>query len=122
MMNDLNKSLFADCEIRTLAFDYPNLTLKLFDSTEVDFYKLVFHNVEFFIFESDHLQNVISAMQVFDNLKDALLDSAFANYARQRKLEEELSKLIGNHRICYIRPITGGDMVIVFAEWEQQES
>lgn len=110
---------FPDCEIRTFAFDYPSLILKLFDPTEMTYHSLAFRDVVFCIFESDHLQNVVSALEVFDNLPDALQDHAFSNYVRQREILEDLQKNIGNHRICYIRPITGGDLVKIFGELER---
>jgi hypothetical protein len=110
---------FADCEIRTLAFDYPSLLLKLFDPTEMTYHCLAFRNVIFCVFESDHLQNVVSSLDFFDSLQDAVKDYAFSNYVKQRNLEDEIRKTIGNHRLCYIRPITGGDMIVIFEEIEK---
>ncbi|NTI46634.1 hypothetical protein [Rhizobium rhizogenes] len=107
---------FADCEIRTIGFDHPNLLLKLFDSTEVDFYALSFADVSFCLFESDHLQNVISELSIFDSLDKARNDPAFEEFISAKNIAGELVRIIGNYQVCYIRPITGGDMVIVFSE------
>jgi hypothetical protein len=118
-MEAIEISQFPDCEIRTLAFDYPSLVLKLFDPTEMTYHTLAFRDVVFCVFESDHLQNVVSALQVFDSLTEALRDHAFSNYLQMRNIDENLRKNIGNNRICYIRPITGGDLIIIFREVEE---
>ncbi|MGA1805253.1 hypothetical protein [Rhizobium sp. HT1-10] len=115
-MEKQNFTSFADFEIRTIGFDHPDLLLKLFDSTEVNFYALTFLDVAFCIFETDHLQNVISELSVFENISLARNDLAFEKFVRSRSLTDDLERIVGNYQVCYIRPITGGDMIVIFSD------
>lgn len=107
---------FEDCEIRSISFDHPNVIVKLFDSFEVNYYTLKFSGAEFVLFESDHVQNVMSRIFSFQNVDEAIKQRDFLKFASDRGILEAIRNRFGNYKICYFYPVTSGDMVICYSQ------
>ena len=107
---------FEDCEIRSISFDHPNVVIKLFDSSEIDYYTITFYEVDFFIFESDHIQNVIGRIYNFNNIDDAFMQVDFRNFCEQRNISGLIREKYGNRQVCYFYPITAGDAVVIYTK------
>lgn len=120
MESDQKIEGFEDCEIRTISFDMPNVTINLFDPEEVNYHRLDFKNVEFLIFETNHVQNVVSKIFLFNGLDEALRYPPLASFLQQRKLVDVIEEQIGNYKICYIEPVAGGDCVMIYLEMERR--
>jgi hypothetical protein len=106
----------GDCEIRSIAFQDGSVYLKLFDPNEFSFFTIIFHKMTFFNFETDHTQNVIEAITISDSILGLGL-SAVPN----RLVERANSYTHENTKLAYIRPITGGEGLIVFETFELGE-
>lgn len=105
---------FGDCELTAVAFDHPDIVVKLFDPSNGAVYSATFSAVSYVLMETNHMQNVVSYIHVFDNVGDALRAPDFAAWLEQRDLLSTIGQIAGNHRLCYVQPIAGADMLIVF--------
>ena len=107
---------FGDCEITAVGFEHPNVIVKIYDRNEADFYATIFSGVEYVLLESNHVQNVVSFLHVFESARDGLENEEFADWLRERGLSGEIERLTGNHRICFLSPIAGAQVLIIYEE------
>jgi hypothetical protein len=56
----------SDCEIRTIEFQHPNLSLSLMDVVKEKIVTLKAEDVTFVSISSDHMQNVIGSLYIID--------------------------------------------------------
>lgn len=112
----MNQSLesFGDCEIRTIAFDHPNIMIKLFDSTNVEFYVLLFSDISFMRMDCDYSQVVLDKLVVYDNIAEAKSDQFARDVCDRLKIDMSAPEL-GNRKISILAGIVGGDLVIASA-------
>jgi len=103
----------GDCEIRSISFDMPNIHMKLFSPVNPASYFITFQDVVYFVFETDHIQNVIEGIFSFNNIHDALECAEFKDFVKRRNLLDDLMKQFNNYRIFYILPLTGVDCIIL---------
>ncbi|MDB5540553.1 MAG: hypothetical protein JWQ89_2280 [Devosia sp.] len=104
---------FGDCEITSIGFEYPDVHVKIIDKSNADFYSATFFAVKYILLETDHVQNVMSFIHYFDNVVDGLRNEEFSEWIGDRGLLTEIEGIAGNHRIYFLTPITGANIVIV---------
>ncbi|MGB7887460.1 MAG: hypothetical protein WBL55_13820 [Xanthobacteraceae bacterium] len=71
MNTQLADRSFGDCEIPAISFLNGSAYFNIFDPYETAFITLVFHSVGTLLFATNHTQNVIETVRLFDDL-DAL--------------------------------------------------
>ncbi|MGB6752082.1 MAG: hypothetical protein WBE71_05720 [Xanthobacteraceae bacterium] len=86
----------------------------LFHPYETAFITLVFHSVGTLLFATNHTQNVIETVRLFDDL-DALRSDPDA-FGFFKKMEPSHSSSGPPRKFAYITPITGGETLISFTD------
>ena len=106
----------GDCEIHSISFTKDAVHLRLFDSFEVDYFTLVFRGLRYMIFETNHFQNVLESLTIFDNWQERKNEHAsqWLDKVSPSLVESDL----GNGKIAYFQPTAGGETLIVFEEVE----
>lgn len=118
MNNELLGINFGDCEIRSISFMDRSAYLRFFDPVKTTYFTVVFRSFSNLLFETNHFQNVIDSVQVFDTIEDLKNDrtaSAFLSKVDQATLETKGLKF------AYIKPIAGGETFISFTGLEVEE-
>ena len=59
---------FGDCEIRTISFMNGSAYLKFLDPVEANFFTVIFHSFGNLLFETNHFQNVIDSVHLYNSL------------------------------------------------------
>ena len=106
-----------DCEIHSISFTENAVHLRLFDSSEVDYLTIVFRGLRHMIFETNHYQNVLSSLAIFDTWDDMKKDPAASQWL-EKLSPSALGSGVGNAKIAYFQPTAGGETLIVFEELE----
>ena len=110
---------FGDCEIQAITFLNGSAYLKIFDPHETAFFTLVFHSVGILLFATNHTQNVIDTVRLFDNL-DALRSDPDA-FGFFQRMDHPHSRENSSMRFAYIVPVAGGETLISFTDFEMEE-
>jgi hypothetical protein len=110
---------FGDCEIHAISFLNGSVHFNIFDPRETAFITLVFHSVDALLFATNHTQNVIETVRLFDNL-DALKSAPDA-FGFFKKIGPSYSNSYLPLKFAYIVPITGGETLISFTDFTIEE-
>ncbi|MGU3659063.1 hypothetical protein [Methylobacterium fujisawaense] len=110
---DLNKFIFGDSEIDLVSFAGDGVRLNFNDQDGKPMAVLDFQGVEYILIESNHMQNVISSISVFDSVDELLRFSPAKIFCQSKNAELLTNK---NLSAAYIRPISGFEAVILFTE------
>ena len=119
MSQELADRNFGDCEIHAISFLNGSAYFNIFDPFEVAFFTLVFHSVDILVFATDHTQNVIDAIYLFEDF-DALKRHPIA-FDFFKKIESLNPNFDPTRKFAYIAPTTGGDTLISFSSVEIEE-
>jgi hypothetical protein len=119
MSRQLSERNFGDGEIREISFLHPNVSLKIFNPTDSTFCTLLFRSVGVMLFETNHVQNVIDSIVLFDGLSTAMADESAAAFLK-KVTPTDLANAAGS-KFVHIRPITGGETIISFESFEIHE-
>jgi hypothetical protein len=103
----------GDCEIRSISFMDDSAYLKFFDPQEVSYFTIVFHKVIHLGFETNHTQNVIDSIVIFNSEPE--IDRKLVP---ARFLEALPNNIPASAKLAYIRPIAGGEAFIIFETFE----
>jgi hypothetical protein len=107
----------GDCEIHSISFSKEAAHFRLFDPHDTTFFTIVFNGVKHLRFETNHTQNVIDSMKIFDGIEEALKDAAVSRWlARFDSFGTNLPDKIA--KVAHIRPIAGGETLVVFSHLE----
>jgi len=104
---------FGDCEIRSISFSDDCATIRIFDPTESRFIEIEFQKLYFLRFETSHWQNVIDSIVLFDSILS--LDKSPVTGIFLYSLPDSMPD---DARAAYVRPITGGECLILFQDLE----
>jgi hypothetical protein len=113
----LNRN-FGDCEIHSISFMNRSVYLKFFDPVETTFFTLIFHSFGNLLFETNHFQNVIDSVYLYNSLDEAKSDPAALAFLT--KIDPATLDADGL-KFAYIRPIAGGETFISFKSVEVEE-
>ncbi|MGB6965156.1 MAG: hypothetical protein WBD90_11880 [Xanthobacteraceae bacterium] len=114
MNTQLADRSFGDCEIPAISFLNGSAYFNIFDPYETAFITLVFHSVGTLLFATNHTQNVIETVRLFDDL-DALRSDPDA-FGFFKKMEPSHLSSGPPRKFAYITPITGGETLISFTD------
>ncbi len=114
MNTQLADRSFGDCEIPAISFLNGSAYFNIFDPYETAFITLVFHSVGTLLFATNHTQNGIETVRLFDDL-DALRSDPDA-FGFFKKMEPSHSSSGPPREFAYITPITGGETLISFTD------
>jgi len=103
----------GDCEIRSISFNDNNAHLEFLDPQDGSFFTVIFYKLAHLIFETSHAQNVVDSMIIFKSAHD--ID---ANIVPQNFRDALPKNIPDDTKLAYIRPITGGESLILFGEFE----
>jgi hypothetical protein len=109
---------FGDCEIRTISFMNGSAYLKFFDPVETTFFTLIIHAFGNLLFETNHFQNVIDSVHLYNSLDEAKSDPAALAFLT--KIDPAMLDADGL-KFAYIQPIAGGETFISFKSLEIEE-
>jgi hypothetical protein len=119
MNTQLADRSFGDCEIHAISFLNGSVYFNIFDPYETAFITLVFHSVDTLLFATNHTQNVIETVRLFDDLDASRSDpDAFGFF---KKMEPSHSGLGPPLKFAYIVPVTGGETLISFTDFAIEE-
>jgi len=108
----------GDCEIQKLEFGFEKLTISIFDREKSINYKINLSSVTYVVFESNHLQNVIETIHMFENFEEALKFNSFLLFSSRFDISNQIIEEDRFLEIIYICPITGGEIVAFFSGLE----
>jgi hypothetical protein len=116
MARELTERNVGDCEIREISFTHPDVSLRIFDPFNSSFLTLLFRSVGVMLFETNHVQNVIGSIFLFDSLDEAMTDPLTAPFLT--KIAPVELEIEAASKFVHVRPITGGDTIISFKSFE----
>ena len=109
---------FGDCEIRSISFTERSVYLKFFDPIKTSFFTLIFHSFGNLLFETNHFQNVIDSVHLYNSLDEAKSDPAASAFLA--KIDPATLDADGL-KFAYIQPIAGGETFISLKSLEIEE-
>lgn len=110
---------FGDCEVRTIAFDEPNLFIKLFNTVKGEHYALVFSDLSFLHLTCDHWQIVLDRLVVYENIVELKVDEFALNFLTDNHIDIDDAR-IANRKISILSGISGGDILVASANVEEK--
>lgn len=113
----LNRN-FGDCEIHSISFMNRSAYFKFFDPIKTTFFTLIFHSFENLLFETNHFQNVIDSVHLYNSLDEAKNDPTALAFLT--KIDPATLSADGL-KFAYIHPIAGGETFISFKSLEMEE-
>ncbi|HEY6258163.1 MAG TPA: hypothetical protein VIY51_20470 [Xanthobacteraceae bacterium] len=107
----------GDCEIHSISFTKDTVHLRLFDPFDFNYFTIVLHGLRYMLFETNHFQNVLSSIAIFDSWADLKKDPAAAQWLEKLSPSIPEADIIGA-KIAYFQPTAGGETLIIFEHLE----
>jgi hypothetical protein len=108
----------SDCEIRGIVFDHPNVRIFFFDPYWKQSFYLSMTDVNQFVFSTNHVQNVVSKIHLFDTIEIAMAHVEFKRAYDQILSNTEHAIIEADKALLFVEPITGGDVIAQFRTLE----
>jgi hypothetical protein len=89
--------------------------LKFFDPTTTTYFTTIFRSFGHLLFETDHFQNVIDSVWLFESFDELKNDSNVRAFLKKMDISTLDTKGL---KFAYIKPIAGGEALISFQDFE----
>jgi hypothetical protein len=105
----------GDCELKSIAFDFPDLDLRFRDPYYARTFYIRLLGVNFIYFASNHVQNVVGRIYCFPSWTEAMSVDVFSQFANKNIVGLEYFRIKEYQPVLYVEPVTGGDLICQYA-------
>jgi hypothetical protein len=108
----------GDCELRSIAFAFPDVHLSFYDPYYDRSFCITLREVNFVYFTSNHVQNVVGRIYCFSDWDEAMVVETFSKLVSATIASWKDFKILPEHPVLCIEPVTGGDLVAQYKTME----